>query len=143
MHSVRHKREYPNGSPIGTTRFDGSLMRPVVIKDGQVAQNAVLGNVSTITAANGIIDPADGLVISNPAASTSLFLPAVANVEKGHTITIKKIAAVGVVVTLDGDGAETIEGAATHTITAQNRVVTVVSTGTAWYILNAVTPAAA
>lgn len=72
----------------------------------------------------------DKLLIINPGAARTLTLPAAADCT-GRTFTIKTLAAQ--VVTIDGAGAETVDGAATCVLTdAANDVITIMSTGTAW-----------
>ena len=55
----------------------------------------------------------------------------------GKHFTIKKIDASGNAVTVDGDGAETIDGAATYSLATQYKSVTVASNGTSWDIIGA------
>lgn len=66
----------------------------------------------------------------------TLTLPAVAS-STGKIITIKKVDASVNAITLDGNGAETIDGAATlATVDAQYDVVTLGCDGTEWHILS-------
>ena len=66
------------------------------------------------------------------AGAITVTLPtAVGNTAKLH---FKKMDASGNAVTLDGDGAETIDGAATAAITAQYTTLTIVSDGNNWLI---------
>ncbi|HSC14498.1 MAG TPA: hypothetical protein VLI71_05235, partial [Gammaproteobacteria bacterium] len=50
-------------------------------------------------------------------------------------LTVKKIDATANAVTIDGDGAETIDGAATQSLPAQWNAKTVQSNGVAWFII--------
>ncbi len=76
------------------------------------------------------------LLIANTAART-LTLPAVATVRAGATIRVVKTSSDAFAVTLDGDGAETIDGGATlATIDAQYDVATLLCTGTEWIVLS-------
>lgn len=147
MQSVRSKNEYPSPADVvGTTRFDGNVMRPVVIKHGQIPQTAGQGNMTVRgTAGAYTVLPSDGLVVVtfNDAGTNAFTLPAANAVPKGHTITFKKTVGTSVV-RLTRAGSDTLEGGTTHDMTAAGRVVTIVSNGVdAWYITQAVTPAAA
>jgi len=50
-----------------------------------------------------------------------------------RVLTVKKVDATANAVTIDGSGTETIDGAATRSITAQWDSMTIVSNGTTWY----------
>lgn len=149
MQSVRNSLEYPKGGgAIGTTRFNGYLMRPVVIKEGQAVQSAISGNLTVYTAAGArTILPSDGLVVYTLAtAGTNAYtLPAASAVAKGHTVTVKKILGTSVV-RLTAAGSDVIEAAGTTTydMTAAGRTVTLMSNGVdTWYIIGASSGAAA
>jgi hypothetical protein len=148
MQSVRNKLEYPSGDERGTTRFNEAVMRPVVLKSGQIPQT-LEGNL-TIKAAAGAytVLKSDGTVVATfaDAGTNAYTLPLAADVPKGHKITFKKTAGTSVVrLTCAGsDKFETSGGGTTHDMTAAGRVVTVQSDGAAiWYIVQAVTVAAA
>ncbi len=79
-------------------------------------------------------DNADLLLVSASAAPVTVTLPFAA-AQKGRTFTIKKTDATANAVTIDGSGAETIDGAATTTLTAQWQAKTLRSDGTAWYLI--------
>lgn len=55
----------------------------------------------------------------------------------GRVYTVKKIDASANAVTVDGDGSETIDGAATYALATQWKSVTVISNGTNWEIIAA------
>lgn len=55
---------------------------------------------------------------------------------KGKALTIKAISVAGGNVTIDGNGAETIDGSATLVLSTLNRSVVIASDGTAWQILS-------
>lgn len=57
---------------------------------------------------------------------------------RGHRIFVKKTDASGNAVTLDGSGAQTIDGAATYALAAQYKGVTIVSDAANWQIESAV-----
>ncbi len=63
----------------------------------------------------------------------TITLPAVATAT-GKVYYIKKIDATGNPITIDGNGAETIDGAATAIINAQYESITLICNGSTWYI---------
>lgn len=72
----------------------------------------------------------------NTAAHT-VNLPAVASTQAGDRLIFVKTTSDAQAVTLDGNASETIDGSTTlATIDAQYDCVTIVSTGTAWIVLN-------
>lgn len=84
---------------------------------------------TTATAAGGEV-----LLADTTGAGFTVTLPAAAGVI-GQEVCVKKVSADGNTLTVDGDGAETIDGAATWTTTTQWATVRVVSTGTGWVIV--------
>lgn len=68
------------------------------------------------------------------AAAFSVTLPPAALLS-GKVLTIKKVDASANAVTVDGNGAEEIDGAATFSLAAQYDAVTVQSFGTGWDVL--------
>lgn len=76
------------------------------------------------------------LLLGNTGART-LTLPAVAQVRAGGWIRIVKTSSAAAAITLDGNGAETIDGAATFAgVDAIYDTVLLVCTGTEWVILS-------
>jgi hypothetical protein len=129
----------PNGSPIGAVIGVYATNLAVVqmiphhfVTPGPGALGIVtLGDVAaTLTTAH--LDKV--LLIANTAART-LTLPAAADCA-GRFLTVKKTSAAAFAVTLDGNGAETIDGAATFAAQdAAYDTVTMLSDGTAWHII--------
>lgn len=134
MYAVRNSREYPRGDAKGYTLFDASLMRPVVIKSGQAAQFMGLGNVTSVSTTYQML-VSDGLILAGTTGSYTVTLPAIANVPKGTVVYVKKTGASGTL-TVDGSGAETIDGAATVTTSTQNDLVALVMNGSEWSRIN-------
>ena len=64
----------------------------------------------------------------------TITFPPVATAGSGFTIGIKKTDSSANAITADGDGAETIDGAATDSIAAQYQVVWYVCDGTEWHV---------
>ena len=78
---------------------------------------------------------ADAFVASDATSGAiTAVLPAAATAT-GLIYEIKKIDASANAVTVDGDGAETIDGSATQILSSQYDSITVISDGTEWWIL--------
>ncbi len=73
-------------------------------------------------------------LVDATAGAITATLPAAATAAAGFAVTIKKVDSSTNIVTIDGDGAETIDGATTLTVTAQYAAVTVVSDGSEWHV---------
>ena len=93
----------------------------------------------TALTADTLLDDTDGVVLLDPSgADFTMTLPAVATVLTGKKYTfVLTTAPATTAVTLDGDGSETINGAATNAtaLTAQWDTVTIMSDGTQWIIV--------
>lgn len=87
-------------------------------------------SVTTTTTARG----GEVLLADTTGAGFTVTLPAAAGVT-GQEVCVKKVSADGNTLTVDGDGAETIDGAATWTTSTQWASVRLLSTGTEWVIL--------
>lgn len=91
-------------------------------------------SIRTITA-SATLGANDYTVLANAASgAVTVTLPAASTVT-GQTFHVKKIDATANAVTLDGNGAETIDGAATKATTTQWASYSVQSNGTGWFIL--------
>lgn len=126
-----------NGSNPGYLALDGSGLREGILP--QVSGAARYSPVQ-IAAAQSPYSVASGDVFINAnavAGAITVNLPTAA-AGQGREITIKKIDAGVNVVTVEADGAETIDGAANVPLAAQWDVVTVVSDGSAWFIKSSV-----
>lgn len=89
----------------------------------------------TVTGAATITTVSDNVLLADASGgAVTVALPAAADVT-GRQFTIKKIDATGNTVTLDPDGAETIDGSATLVITVQHTSRVVASDGTQWWII--------
>lgn len=101
----------------------------------------LLATVQTPTGAyrtvetTGNVQSGDYLLICDASGGAiTMTLPPAALVP-GRIYAFKRINAGANQVVVDGYGAETIDGAATHTLTPQWNSVTIMSNGTAWFIL--------
>lgn len=93
------------------------------------------GYVTRSITATGSVNSTDYLILANATGGAiTVNLPAVAS-SAGRGLVVKKTDASGNAVTLDGSGAETIDGAATQAITAQYDALMVVCDGSAWWIV--------
>lgn len=95
--------------------------------DPQRRTSRSVTGVETLTTA----EPADILLCSGTLPYT-VTLPAAATM-RGRTLTFKTL--VSGTLTLDGSGAETIDGAATATITTQYGVLRIYCDGTTWHVV--------
>jgi hypothetical protein len=109
--------------------------RPIIGLDGAF-QNAPIVTLADASATLTLDHMNRVLLIGNTAAR-ALTLPPVASVRAGGWFRIVKTTAAAFAVTLDGSGAETIDGGATYAaLDAQYDVAHVVCTGTEWIILS-------
>ena len=108
--------------------FDGST---IIGADSVVENN----NTRTVTTTPVTLDRNDKEVLVDSSGGNRVVnLPAAAAV-KYHVYTIKKIDAANTV-TIDASGAETIDGATTVVLSNDDDVITIISNGTAWFILS-------
>lgn len=95
---------------------------------------ATRGAYRTVTT-TGNVQSGDYLLICDATAGAiTMTLPPAALVP-GRIYAFKRINSGANAVIVDGYAAETIDGAATHTLTPQWNSVTIMSNGTAWFIL--------
>lgn len=96
-----------------------------------------LWRVRVVTSADSPYTPAypDLILLCNATAGAiTIALPASAT-HANWSVTAKKTDASANAVTFDGAGAETIDGAATLALNAQNKAATTVCDGAAWYAI--------
>lgn len=102
-----------------------------------IASGAVVGNVvetvTAITAAyTATVD--DSLINADATAGAiTVTLPTAASAV-GQVLTVRKVDSGGNAVTIDGSGAETINGAATKVLSAQYDTARIISNGTSWAV---------
>ena len=99
-----------------------------VTTDGRNAIRSVSG--STLL---GLLTPFTLVKVDTSGGNVTITLPPASSVT-GYEVKVKKMTAANTL-TLDGDGSETIDGAATLAWTVQYQSFTVVSDGTAWSIV--------
>ena len=89
--------------------------------------------------ASGTPDTNSTLLLVTPASDTTISLPAVSDYSTGFELTIKRVgAATGTNdnITIDPDGTETIDGAATVNLNVGYQSIIIVNTGTEWVQIN-------
>jgi hypothetical protein len=111
-----------------TKRGDGGAL------NAQLVRELVRRPVVSKSAAYSLSAEDDVCLVSASGGAVTITLPA-ASIGSGAVYSVKKTDASANVVTVDGAGAETIDGAATYALTVQYQSVTVVSTGSAWAIV--------
>lgn len=81
--------------------------------------------------------PKDVYLVTTAAATITVTLPTAVSGDAaaGRTVTIMKADAGGGSITIDADGSEVINGATTKSVATQFHYVTLVSDGTAWFII--------
>ena len=101
----------------------------------QALDSVIVGkrNVKSVTAAHTASRGEDVILVNATGGAVTVTLPA-AGQYSGLQFIIKKTDASANAVTIDGSGAETIDGAATQVLTVQYQSITVVSDGTGWQI---------
>ena len=135
---------FPKGTKLTITPTGGSPTVFTVIEDAAIATNeadVILdakitvadGVAVTVTSINAL--STDTTILGETAAAVmTIVLPAAASA-KGCILHFV-FSDTGINdLTIDGDGAETIEGAATQVLNAQFESISIVSSGTAWFIL--------
>lgn len=82
------------------------------------------------------LDVSDHVILADATAGdVTVTLPSASGVP-GRVYIVKKTDSSGNGVIIDGQGAETIDGAATYTLTQQYEAITIVCDGTEWWILS-------
>lgn len=136
----------------GTGRFVGFLYANAgmiaggnVLASGQLSgDNLKIGKQSiyvmqTLTGAHEILDNSEDIYLCNDnvgGVGFTVTLPLALN-NAGRILKFIKIDANATTITLDGNGDETINGAATNThMQAQYQAITILCDGTQWFILN-------
>lgn len=90
--------------------------------------------VATKTSAYTVLETDDIILANGSGGAFALTMPAASTVS-GRVYNFKKIDSSSNYITIQADGAETIDGSNTLDLTAQYESATLVSDGTAWYII--------
>ena len=118
------------GGDIGTT-VQGWDARLVAYGEGEI-----LLPVQSITASASLLAGRSVVLADASSGAITLTLPA-ASGSSGRQVTVKKTDAGVNAVTVDGAGSETIDGATTYDLPAQNDYVTLLCDGSGWQVVSA------
>lgn len=125
---------------LGTATTGASTVTSVdtSIGSGRQVKTALSGVIrSTISTKTGAytLTATDSVILADATgAAFTVTLPTAVGIS-GTVYFVKRINAGGNNVTLDGAGAEVIDGATTYVLTAQWQSVTIISDGAAWFVL--------
>lgn len=102
--------------------------------DARAQAAARLWIVRSISATGGVNATDDVILADATGGAITLNLPAAAS-STNRRLVVKKIDSSGNAVTLDGNAAETIDGAGTLALATQWAHTTIVCNGTAWFVI--------
>lgn len=114
------------GKPLSHTHTSSDIIFPgggtlVTASITTVTSDTTLSSISTV-------------LVNAASAPVTITLPAAAGYAN-QMYQIKKIDSTANIVTVDGNGSETIDGDLTALIAFQNSAMDIISNGTAWYII--------
>jgi hypothetical protein len=112
-----------NTTIIGNSSTTSAELKGTLKSNGQILALTTKSANYTLTASDEIITVTAGATIMLPSAVGAI----------GRTYTIKRTGSSDVII--DGDGSQTIDGAATYALSAQYKYVKVVSDGANWIIV--------
>lgn len=96
---------------------------------------AARGAYRSVTASGNVVSGDYFLVCNAAGGAITLTLPQAALVP-GRIYVFKRVNSGANTVTVDGYASETIDGALTHVLAPQWNSITIISDGTAWYIIS-------
>jgi len=97
--------------------------------------NGSMSQKVTVITSSTTLDATDNTVVCQNTTAITISLPAVSTCE-GRVYTIKKDMSSTNNVTIDADGSETIDGAATYTLSDVQGALSIASNGTEWKIIS-------
>lgn len=97
-------------------------------------QGVYIGTTRSSTGTVTIADDDYVILADATSAAVTVNLPAAAT-NAGRMLVVKKIDSTANLVTIDGNGAETIDDSATQTITTQYTSLSLLCDGTEWWII--------
>ena len=127
--SVQANAAWPGATTVFSVEADGTggeILGAFAISGG------ISLNVETFTSTD-TLDANNHVCLCDTTSGFTLNLPAAAS-HTGRIYQIKKTSADGNAVTIDGSGAETIDGSLTIILTTQFESITIVSDGSNWFI---------
>ncbi len=123
---------YDDSSPTAITLVGDSV---IFISASSGFLNALAGkSIVTVTSTYTATSSDSTILCDGTSAGFTVSLPAAAS-NVGLSLNIKKINANGNVITIDGNGSETIDGSLTAQISVTNTCLRMQSDGSNWYIL--------
>lgn len=112
-----------------------ALLNRIADGSGTPAANSVsFGTARSVTASTSIVSSDFAIIADSTAAAITVSLPPAATTN-GRIFFVKRVNAGANNVTVDPFGSETIDGAATNVLTLQWAKVSIISNGTAWFIV--------
>lgn len=105
---------------------------PITVRASGIYPSKI-GPVTSVTTTYTILTSDETILANTSGGAFTITLPTAVGIA-GKEYTIKNIGSPVNAVTVDGDGAETIDGTATRIITSQNDSITVRSDGTEYWI---------
>jgi hypothetical protein len=122
-----------NGTDRITIQNDGDVGIGTTSPVSTLDINGSVGyKVTTITSAT-TLDNTHNIILCNTGSYTVTLPPASSNTNRLYTI--KNIDTDGDVITIDGNGSETIDGATTFNLVIYNQTITIASDGSNWFIV--------
>lgn len=130
MSKWRLPRMRPNTQIVGP---DGAVSPLFHQWWGKIAQRVEMQ--SRVITASGTVLVTDYLILANATGGAiTVTLPEAAE-NQGRVLVVKKTDASVNAVTLDGNGSETIDGAATKALSAQYAGTMILSDGSGWWVI--------
>lgn len=111
-----------------------SSLRPKAVYAAELRGSAVYTNIRSVTTNYAIVADDHTVLGDATAGAMAVNLPAAAS-NSGRIIVVKKIDSSGNAVTIQANGSDTIDGAATKAISIQWSSFTIQCNGTGWFIL--------
>lgn len=116
-------------------RSNGNVGVGTDVPDSRLQVNGSMGLRTTTVADSTTLDGTHNVVLCNNGANITLTLPAAAG-NTGRVYVIKKISNNVATVTIDPNGAETIDGAATMLLDRWRKAVRIICDGTGWHVIS-------
>ena len=122
-------------SAVTTAKINSEAVTRTKLATGAVAKMSVVSKTTTYTATSDD----DVIFCSSSGAAFTVTLPAASGIG-GKVLTLKKIDSSFNAVTIDGNGAETIDGSATTTLSTQHETLMLICDGSNWQVIERTYP---
>lgn len=122
--------------PTNVLATDTTAYETLVIADNDIPNKKYVDSheIRTITASDSVVTTDDTILCDATLGNITVSLPAASTLNK-RVFNIKKIDASVNTITIDANGAETIDGSLTQVISAQWTCITIHSNGSNWFII--------